>query len=131
MRCRISRKTTAFSSKADKSTLYVSRNKIVGPAYDELKDNPIPEGLMPKIHLESPAPHERHQLNFIDCVRNRTTPASDIYTHHRNLTTCHLANIALRVGRKLQWDATREQIVGDEEANALVSRKQREGYEIT
>jgi hypothetical protein len=48
------------------------------------------------------------------------------------LSTCHLANIAIRLGReKITWDRKTEQIVGDDEANAFLSRPQREGYEIS
>ena len=57
-------------------------------------------------------------------------PISDVFTHHRALTTCHLANIAMRLGRKLNWNPETEQIVGDDEANAWLSRPQRKGYEI-
>jgi hypothetical protein len=46
------------------------------------------------------------------------------------LTTCHLSNIAMRLGRKLQWDPAGERIVGDDEANAWQSRAQRPGFEI-
>jgi hypothetical protein len=55
---------------------------------------------------------------------------SDVFTHHRVLTTCHLANISLRLGRKLNWDAENEKITGDDEANAWLARPQRAGYEI-
>ncbi len=48
------------------------------------------------------------------------------------MTTCHLANIAIRLGgRKLTWDPETEQIVGDPEANGWLTRPQRAGYEIT
>ncbi len=43
---------------------------------------------------------------------------------------CHLANIALRLGRKLTWDPESETLIGDDEANAMLSREPREGYEI-
>jgi hypothetical protein len=36
----------------------------------------------------------------------------------------------MRLGRKIQWDATAQQIVGDEEANAFQKREQRKGYEV-
>ena len=68
--------------------------------------------------------------NFIACVKDRSTPISDAFSHHRTLTTCHLANIALRLGRKLTWNPETEQIVGDDEANAWQSRPQRKGFEI-
>ena len=46
------------------------------------------------------------------------------------MTTCHLANIAIRLGRELTWDPKTEMIVGDSEAAQWQSREQRKGYEI-
>ncbi len=81
-------------------------------------------------HLRKGKQPDGHMGNFIQCTKDRSLPISDVYSHHRVLTTCHLANIALRLGRKLNWDATSEQITGDEEANAWQSRAQRKGYEV-
>jgi hypothetical protein len=69
-------------------------------------------------------------VNFFECVRSREEPVSDVFTHHRSLTTCHLANIALRLGRPITWDPVREEIVGDEEGRAMQAREQRKGYEV-
>ena len=68
--------------------------------------------------------------NFFDSVADRSLPISDVHTHHRALTTCHLANIAIRLNRPLKWDADKEEIVGDTEANAFLAREPRQGYEI-
>ncbi len=45
---------------------------------------------------------DAHMANFIACVRDRSTPISDVFTHHRALTTCHLANISLRLNRNAE-----------------------------
>ncbi|MBL9091265.1 MAG: Gfo/Idh/MocA family oxidoreductase [Planctomycetaceae bacterium] len=66
-----------------------------------------------------------HRRNFIDCILNGGTPNADILTGHLSATLCHLANIAARTGRALQFDGAKEQIVGDEEANKLVGRTYR------
>ncbi len=71
-----------------------------------------------------------HMANFIQCVRDRGEPVSDVHTHNRAMTTCHLSNIAIRLDRKLKWDAVKEEIVGDSEANGWLKREQRKGYEI-
>ena len=49
--------------------------------------------------------------------------AADIEIGPLSSSLCHLGNIATRVGRVLEFDPKREQIVGDDEANALVTRK--------
>ncbi|MHC4401230.1 MAG: Gfo/Idh/MocA family protein, partial [Planctomycetota bacterium] len=71
-----------------------------------------------------------HMRDFFDCVKSRKPPASDVFSHHRVLNCCHLCNIAVRLKRKLKWDPDKEEFIGDEEANAMLSRKQREPYTI-
>ena len=68
--------------------------------------------------------------NFFDCVGTRNLPVSDIESQHRSVSTCHLGNIAMRVGRPLKWDPQSEKCIGDEQANVHLSREQRAGYEI-
>ena len=62
-------------------------------------------------------------------MKDRTDPISDVHTHHRAMTTCHLANISIRLGRKLKWDPQKEQIIGDSDANQWQAREQRKGFE--
>jgi hypothetical protein len=107
---------------------FVNRGKITGAPVDALKDNPLPEDALVKAYKgKEPTDHMR---NFFDCVKSREEPISDVYSHHRAMTTCHLANIAIRLDRELTWDPKTEQIVGDEEANRFQAREQRKGYEI-
>ena len=60
----------------------------------------------------------RHARNFIDCVKTRQTPVSDLDSGQHVATLCHLANLSLRLARQLRWDAKNETITGDEEAVA-------------
>jgi predicted dehydrogenase len=66
-----------------------------------------------------------HSKNFLECVKSRRAPHSDLETSHRVSATCHLANLSLRLGRKLRWDAARQEVVGDAEASALLTRPYR------
>ncbi len=66
-----------------------------------------------------------HARNFLDCVKSRERPAADVEDGHRTATACHLANLSLRLGRKLRWDAEKEEIVGDREAAAELERAYR------
>lgn len=59
-------------------------------------------------------------VSFADAVRTRRRPGGHAEAAHRAATILHLANIAIRVGRKIRFDPVREQISGDEEANRLV-----------
>jgi predicted dehydrogenase len=69
-----------------------------------------------------------HMQNFFECIQDRGEPVSDVYTHHRELTSCHMCNIAMLLKRKLRWDPEQQQFLGDDEANQLLSRPQRAPY---
>ena len=107
---------------------FVNRGKLVGKPVEDLENNPLPEGAVEEVYGGDVA--ENHTANWIDAMRSRKQPISDVYTHNRMLETCHLANIAIRLGRPLQWNPDRREIVGDDEANAFLSRESREGFEI-
>jgi hypothetical protein len=66
-----------------------------------------------------------HVRNFLDCVKSRQAPVSDLESAHRVAAACHLANLSLRLGRKLRWDRDREEVVGDGEATRLLARPYR------
>jgi predicted dehydrogenase len=70
-----------------------------------------------------------HVRNFLDCVRSRREPISDLEGAHRVSTVCHLANISLRIGRRLRWDAAREEVIEDVEANRLLLRPYRSPWD--
>jgi hypothetical protein len=71
--------------------------------------------------------------NFLDCVRTRRDPICDVEVGHRSATMCHLGAIALRTGRRLTWDAAREEFTGTDAAagNAFVARELRAPYDYS
>lgn len=71
-----------------------------------------------------------HMQDWLDCIRTRKRPVADVETGHRSVTVCHLANITRAVGRPLRWDPVSEQFPGDDQANALVDRPRRKGFEL-
>jgi hypothetical protein len=77
---------------------------------------------------DSPA----HYQNFIDCVKSREQEKliADIEEGHYSAMLCHLGNIAYRTGRRLEFDPKSETFVGDEQANQMLSREYRKGYEL-
>lgn len=108
----------------DKSRVYVNRGRITGRPVEELKDNPLPEDRI-KLHAS-----DDHMGDFVKSVRTREQPVSDVVSQHRSVSACHLANISMRLGRKLSWDPEKELFVDDSEANAMLSRPQRAPYQI-
>jgi predicted dehydrogenase len=73
-------------------------------------------------------PMDDHQQDFLDAIRTGRRPNADIEIGHHSVALVHLANIAMKVGRGLVIDSAAEQIVGDDEANALIRRQYREGH---
>jgi predicted dehydrogenase len=112
----------------DQGRLHVNRERIKGRPFEELKENPLPEDALTKVYKgKQPT---GHMANFFDCIKSREEPISDVFSHHRALTTCHLANIALRLNREIKWDPVAEKIIADDEAQSFTRREQRQGYEI-
>ena len=90
--------------------LYGERNRLIAEAQGELTLEP-------------------HYDNFFACIRGQQSDANaNVMAGHRSATLVHLANIATRVGRVLQFDPETEQIIGDEEANRLICRHYRDGH---
>ena len=82
----------------------------------------IPE--IPKTLPRSPG----HQQNFVNAVKSRTQPESNL-KYVRDMTLpMHLALISWRLGRKLNWDAKEEVFIGDKEATELLSRPYRKPW---
>ncbi|MEM8945356.1 MAG: Gfo/Idh/MocA family oxidoreductase [Planctomycetota bacterium] len=114
----------------DKGRFFVNREKLTGKPVEELESNPLPAELFASIHPALAKGNFWQMSNFIDCVRTRETPISDVASHHRHLTVCHAANIALRLDRKLVYDPAVERFVDDDQANSFLRREPRQGFEI-
>jgi len=71
-----------------------------------------------------------HIQNWLDCIKSRKLPNADVEIGHRSISVCHLLNITREMGRKLNWDPEKEQFVGDDEANKLLDRPRRAGFEL-
>ena len=74
--------------------------------------------------------HPQHLYNFLDCLRSRNQPIAPASVAHLSCGLVHLGEIAYRVGRVLNFDADTETIVGDEEANHLLTKQYRSPWDI-
>jgi myo-inositol 2-dehydrogenase / D-chiro-inositol 1-dehydrogenase len=119
--------------------LFVNRGTVAGAPVEELQQRPFGRGDYRLYGFDVADRPERtgkldaiinHMANFFDCVAARRTPISDVASQHRSVSTCHLGNIAMRLGRTLKWNPKEEQFVGDSEANTWLRREQRQGFEI-
>jgi len=78
--------------------------------------------------LEMPDPEP--PLTFVEAVKTRKKSANHAEASHRSATILHLANIAIRCGRKIRYDPVKEEIIGDREANRLVDQPTRAPWRL-
>jgi len=71
-----------------------------------------------------------HYQNFIDCVRSRALTIAPCEVAHRSASVGHLGVIAIETGRKIRWDPKTETILGDSEADRLLSRSYRKPWQL-
>lgn len=69
-------------------------------------------------------------LSFAEAVKQRKQAGGHPEAAHRAACILHLANLAIRLGRKLQYDPAKEQFVGDEEANRFVNVPMRSPWHL-
>ncbi len=106
----------------------INRNKFTTNPPDFITNPPDPklaekwegDGLVAKGHVE----------NWFDCIRSREKPNADVEIGHRTASIAHLIVITRLLGRRLKWDPETETFPGDEEANALLDRPRRKGWEL-
>jgi predicted dehydrogenase len=107
----------------DQGWIHVNRGKLesapAGIVEEPLKDS--------EVHLYR---SENHLDNWYECMKSGRLPICDIETGHRSATVCHLGNLAARLGRKLQWEPRREEILGDAEASKLLGKLYRAPWRL-
>jgi predicted dehydrogenase len=69
-----------------------------------------------------------HMRDFLKAISARGKPVADIEQGHISTASCILANLSMQLGRTLTWDADKQQVVGDTEANRLLRRPYRQPW---
>jgi len=106
--------------------LEINRNKIASNP-KELIESP-----------DNPGPNQKpetqyHIENWVECIKTRQRCTADIEYGQRSSTLCYLVNIVRdvgQVGEKLRWDPDAERFTNCDEANRMLSRPRRQGYEL-
>jgi predicted dehydrogenase len=98
-----------------------------GPRRSETKPEPWVEAT--KMAGASAEQLNLHVRNFIDCIKSRQRPIADVEEGHHTAVACHLANISLRLGRKVKWNPETEEIIDDREASAMLVRPYRKPWD--
>jgi predicted dehydrogenase len=111
------------------ATLFVDRAGF--KVYPEIGQDGQPRSPSIKMASVNDA-HEDHVRNFLDCVKSRQRPISDIEIGHRSTSVCLLGNVAFRSGQLIEWDVERQQVKqGDAEAHRLLARDYRAPWKLT
>ena len=90
-----------------------------------------PKELIENVQLpDGPSYTVAHINNWFDSIESGQLPVADVEIGHRTATIFHLGNIGRQLGRNLRWDPVAERFLGDDEANQLLDRPRRKGYEL-
>jgi hypothetical protein len=107
-----------------KGEIYVNRGKITTKPDEKLKDTVFKESDEPLYESTN------HHKNWLACIKSRELPICDVEIGHRSATACHLGNMVARLGHKIAWDAKAEQIIGDADAQKMLSRPYRAPWSL-
>lgn len=88
------------------------------------------EKLIPDEEVRHSGDIYRHVQVFLDNVRSHKKPEDDVEVGYYATNVGHLMNISYEVGRKIEWDGQRNQVVNDAEANALLTRQYRAPWKL-
>ncbi len=125
-----------------KGVLRVERSGIeIIPDPTIAADDQIPRFTEPRRATGTPAPRttamkkdgyeqvrdqfQPHVRNFLDCIKSRQQPISDVESGHKTSIACHLVTLSMKLGRSVRWDDAKEEIVGDREAQKMLVREYR------
>lgn len=121
----------------DEGWIFVSRGAVKATASDptagkrslkalDASDPKLITGA-PKVELYRST---NHHANWLECVKSRKEPIAPVSNGHHVFAACAVSWIAMKLARPLTWDAKAERFVGDDEANKMLRRPERDGYGI-
>ncbi len=105
--------------------VYVRRGKLSTYPKSILENAKFPEGSDTYENSTN-----AHVSNFLESVRTRKSPRSEIDVSVHGDMFCHVSDIAIRLKRELRFDTDRERFIGDNEANARLSRPMRKPWHL-
>jgi len=113
-------------------TVFVVESQEWGKPYDRNRDHDVSPADLDEASrkLVESMPDPEPLVSFEEAVRTRKRAGGHAEAAHRTACIMHLANISIRVGRKINYDPVREQIIGDDEANRLVCQPLRAPWHI-
>ena len=112
------------------ATLFIDRRGFeIIPQQDRIDDRLVPRTY--SMQMKDTNDHNfDHVDNFLECIKSRKLPTSDIEIGHNSTATCLMANISYLQGRRLEWDAVSKQFKGDAEASSQLARPYRAPWKL-
>lgn len=107
----------------DEGWIFVSRNKLEASDPKILKEKIGPDGI--RLYESN-----SHMRNFLECMRSRKDPIAPVEVGHRSNSLCLITHIAMKRGRRLEWDPKAERFTNDDQANVLLDYKHREPWSL-
>lgn len=114
----------------EKGRIEIIRNNFRTDPPRMIKELPPPEEVQKWRDDVAKWQAKYHMEEWLACMRSRKTPSADVEVGHRSVSLSHLCNITRQIGRRLKWNPDTEQFSGDAEANALLVRTRRKGWEL-
>lgn len=128
--------TNELILEGEEGKIRVNRGGLTGKLVEQIDADPQAKKEIEELMLAiyggpiPPGKKNQHMQNFFDCVASGKQPVANVRDHVRAVNACHLANIALLVGRKVQYDPTTGKFGTDAEANGLIKRPRRPAFDI-
>ena len=107
----------------EKGWIWVERGSIKSEPASLLKEKLGPDET--KFYVST-----NHMANFLECMRTRKEPIAPVEAGHRANVLCCITHIAMKLGRKLKWDAAAEKFIGDDQANSMLDYPHRDPWKV-
>lgn len=116
-----------------KGAMYVTdRGYEIVPATGGQFQDPQPR--IPPVEYKVPGNNqnhtELHMRNFLDCIKSRQRPTCDVEEGHKSTVFAHLANIAMDMRTRIEWDSAAERITNNTEANTMLDYEYRAPWKL-
>lgn len=114
---------TGTTFEGDRGWIHVNRGNLEA-SHEDLLMEPLPADAT-RLYVS-----KDHMDNWFSCIKSRELPICDVEIGHRSASVCHLGSLAIRLGRTLHWDPSKESFANDNEANALRHYTYRKPWEL-
>jgi predicted dehydrogenase len=115
----------------DRDKLIVDRDGTRYEAAEKARNFNIPVGGTQVYRMDKYEDYNmNHKEDWFAAIKTGTKLCMDVEAGHGAATMCILGNLSYLLGRKLHWDAEKQQVIGDEQANRMLSRPQRHPYHL-